>query len=56
MTLRIISYNVWFSGNMADTKAGSDSREIPSNVRPGGELSFFIRTSLENKDLTGEQS
>ena len=31
---------------MADTKAGSDSREIPSNVRPRGELSFFISTSL----------
>ena len=31
---------------MADTPAGSESRESPSNVRPGGELSFFISTSL----------
>ena len=31
---------------MADTQAGSESRESPSNVRPGGELSLFIRTSL----------
>ena len=33
---------------MADTQAGSKSRESPSNVRPGGELSFFISTSLVN--------
>ena len=44
---------------MADTEAGSESRESPSNVRPGGELSSFITTSLVNikkdlKDLLGK--
>ena len=33
---------LWFSGNMADTQARSESRESPSNVRPRGELSFFL--------------
>ena len=26
---------------MADAQAGSESRESPSNIRPGGELSNF---------------
>ena len=39
---------LWFSGDMADTQARSECRESPSNVRSGGELSFFISTSLVN--------
>ena len=34
---------------MADAQAGSESRESPSNIRPGGELSFFYH------DLLGKQ-
>ena len=37
---------LWFSGNMADTQARSESRESPSNVRSGGELLFFYQHLL----------
>ena len=37
---RCVVFIQWFSGDMADAQAGSGSRESPSNIRPGGELSF----------------
>ena len=49
---KVFMHCLWFSGDMADTQAGSESRESPSNVRPGGELSLFYHLLGKHKKLS----